>query len=121
MADILLLEDNAELRFTFQDVLSTAGHEVISVSTSREALNALRAARPDLVVLDLMIGTETNNPVIDYLSFTAQDLPVIIVSGQPKPWPASTQSLMRRPNVAVLHKPASILALTAAVDAALAG
>jgi signal transduction histidine kinase len=80
---ILLIEDDAELREAMQETLALRGHEVSSASNGRDALQRMRLARPDLVILDLMM------PVMDGWQFRAElkrdpglaDTPVVVISG----------------------------------------
>ena len=62
MARILVVEDEADLREILNYNLTQAGHHVTLVAKGRDALAAVRAEHPDLVLLDLMLpdiaGTE---------------------------------------------------------------
>jgi CheY-like chemotaxis protein len=51
--DILLIEDEPDLRVATGSALKLCGHEVRGAADGVEALAAVNAARPDLVVLDL--------------------------------------------------------------------
>ncbi len=80
---ILLIEDDAELREAMQETLALRGMEVTSAGNGRDALQQMRLARPDLVILDLML------PVMDGWQFRAElkrdpalaDTPVVVISG----------------------------------------
>lgn len=52
---ILLIEDEKIMRITLEDTLKTAGYEVVSFETGREALNALRDNRFSVVVTDVRL------------------------------------------------------------------
>lgn len=52
---ILLVEDDADLREALCEVLVGSGHTVISAVDGTEGLRQMRACRPDVVVLDLMM------------------------------------------------------------------
>jgi len=54
-ARILIVEDDAPLRALLQERLAAEGYTVEAVATGEEALQALEARPPDLVVLDLML------------------------------------------------------------------
>lgn len=62
MARVLVVEDESALRDVVSYNLQRAGHEVLEAGTASEGLALARSARPDLVVLDLMLpdlpGTE---------------------------------------------------------------
>jgi DNA-binding NarL/FixJ family response regulator len=54
---VLLLEDDAFTRMTLEAFVSSLGHDVVgSASTITEALDAARAAHPDVAVVDLDLG-----------------------------------------------------------------
>src|SRR5262249_23406308 len=80
---ILVVDDSEDLREFFQVLLEGAGYEVITASSGAEALEKIRAQRPDLITLDLIM------PGMDGLEFLMRmrsDLapplpPVILVSG----------------------------------------
>jgi signal transduction histidine kinase len=52
---VLLIEDDAELREALCEALAEFGHTVITAVDGNEGLRQLREARPDVVVLDLMM------------------------------------------------------------------
>ncbi len=54
-ATVLVVEDEKKIRELVRDMLERAGLTVISTGSGAEALGLLRRARPDLVVLDLML------------------------------------------------------------------
>ncbi|MFT3768266.1 MAG: response regulator [Minicystis sp.] len=56
MASVLVIEDNADLRDMYAEILAIGGHEARAVETADEALAALAAERPEVVVLDLGIA-----------------------------------------------------------------
>jgi diguanylate cyclase (GGDEF)-like protein/PAS domain S-box-containing protein len=52
---ILVVDDDAGARLMARVALETAGYEVLEAGDGSEALEAFRAARPDLVLLDVMM------------------------------------------------------------------
>jgi two-component system, OmpR family, response regulator MtrA len=55
VAHILVADDDADIRELVEFKLTTMGHRVVAVGDGAAALDALRAERPDLVVLDVMM------------------------------------------------------------------
>ncbi len=55
MARILVVEDNALNIKLFCDLLAAHGHETEAVTDSRDAIDAARAFRPDLVITDIQL------------------------------------------------------------------
>jgi CheY-like chemotaxis protein len=55
VAKILVVDDDAAIRALLRDVLEFEGHDVEAVADGFAALRAAAAARPDCVVLDVMM------------------------------------------------------------------
>ena len=55
MARIVVADDDVDIRELVEFKLSRLGHDVIAVGDGAAALDACRAQRPDLVVLDVMM------------------------------------------------------------------
>ena len=81
--DILIVEDEADIRALISGILQDEGYETREATTSDEALAAVRARAPNLVVLDVWLkGSSMDGiEVLDALKESAPELPVIIISG----------------------------------------
>lgn len=55
MPTVLLVDDDADLVLANQLVLSRRGYSVRTAGSAAEALKQLQAARPDVIVLDVMM------------------------------------------------------------------
>jgi DNA-binding response OmpR family regulator/anti-sigma regulatory factor (Ser/Thr protein kinase) len=55
MARILIAEDSPDIRALVQMLLEADGHDVEAVADGRAAVSAARAARPDLILMDLSL------------------------------------------------------------------
>lgn len=55
MTTILLIEDNASLRRNITQILTIEGFSVLAVDSGPAGLAALREARPDLILCDIMM------------------------------------------------------------------
>jgi len=81
-ARILVVEDEAPIRYTVADVLRCEGYEVDTDTNGAEALATMRITCPDAVLLDLMM------PVMDGWAFLQHwraegfcgSTPILIVS-----------------------------------------
>lgn len=51
-----MVEDNADLRDMYAEILGMGGHEVRGAETAADALAAIRESLPDVAVLDLGIA-----------------------------------------------------------------
>ncbi len=59
MADILIIDDDPDIVLAARLCLESAGHHVTSARDGAEGLQEMKAARPDLIVLDVMMDTAT--------------------------------------------------------------
>jgi CheY-like chemotaxis protein len=66
VALVLVIEDNADLRDMYAEILAIGGHAARAVETADEALAAIASARPEVVVLDLGIAGGPD-PVVEAL------------------------------------------------------
>jgi two-component system, OmpR family, alkaline phosphatase synthesis response regulator PhoP len=55
MGHVLIVEDDRDIAELLQRYLTRAGHETAALGDGAEALSAVRARRPDLLILDLML------------------------------------------------------------------
>lgn len=96
---ILLVEDDAPLRSVYRTALRVAGFFVNEAGNGMDALRALEADPPDLVVLDLGL------PVISGYAVRAEiaaqghtrNIPVIVVTGSEPDSPLDVPCLLRKP------------------------
>ena len=82
MKTILHVEDDALIVHIYRSALERAGFQVAVAEDGVVAAKMLFQARPDLVVLDLLIPKLTGKEVIKYIRSTPalQTLPIIILS-----------------------------------------
>jgi CheY-like chemotaxis protein len=60
IAKILVVDDDPDFVEIMRTVLVSADYEVVSASSSAEALKQIKAERPDLMLLDIMMTTVTD-------------------------------------------------------------
>lgn len=65
---VLVVEDDAVLRETLEEVLRDEGHEVRTAAHGQEALDLMDEWHPELIILDLMM------PVMDGFAFRDEQL-----------------------------------------------
>jgi two-component system nitrogen regulation response regulator NtrX len=82
-SDILVIDDEADIRDLVCGILKDAGHHVRGARDSDEAVDALRRRRPALVVLDIWLqGSRVDGlDLLTQLKEIDPDLPVIVISG----------------------------------------
>ncbi|MEO0667057.1 MAG: response regulator [Pseudomonadota bacterium] len=81
MALVLVLEDDAGLRFAFSEALEDAGHQVLPAADPDAAIAFLKRQVPDVLLLDLMIGGSYSTDVANYAAFAAPNAHVVYVTG----------------------------------------
>jgi two-component system nitrogen regulation response regulator NtrX len=82
-ADILIVDDEADIRDLISGILEDEGHSARLARDSDEALRAIELRRPNLVVLDIWLqGSRLDGlEVLSVIKRTYPDLPVVIISG----------------------------------------
>ena len=82
-ADILVVDDEADIRELVSGLLEDEGHAVRVASNSDEALAAIRARKPSLALLDIWMqgGGLDGLELLDVIKQLDPDLPVVMISG----------------------------------------
>ncbi len=57
--DILLVDDDPDIRDSISIILEKQGYQVRTAVNGKQALEALEQQRPDLMILDIMMATDT--------------------------------------------------------------
>jgi len=91
-AQILIVDDQALIRRSWQRLLERAGHEVRLAEHGQEALELLKEEVPDLVFLDLDMPVLDGVATLERLRQDHPRLPVVCVSGH---WEADTEARVR--------------------------
>jgi two-component system, NtrC family, nitrogen regulation response regulator NtrX len=81
--DILIVDDEADIRDLVAGILDDEGHRTRTASSSDEALKAIEARRPHLVFLDIWLqGSRLDGlQVLTLIREQHPDLPVVMISG----------------------------------------
>ncbi|MGA2448173.1 MAG: response regulator [Polyangiaceae bacterium] len=84
MARVVVIEDEPDLLDIIQYNLSQAGHRVQVAGTAEAGLQLVRAAVPDVVLLDLMLPDRPGTTVCTALKREqrTQDIPIIMVTAK---------------------------------------
>ncbi len=80
MNPILIVEDEQHLLDIYADEFRDAGFDVRSVSTGREAIEAVRRVRPQAVVLDIKLEDMEGLRVLEEIKEYDRSIPVILNS-----------------------------------------
>jgi two-component system nitrogen regulation response regulator NtrX len=81
--DILIVDDEADIRELVAGILEDEGFSVRSAKDADEALTAIEARRPHLVLLDIWLeGSRLDGlALLDVIKGQHPDLPVVMISG----------------------------------------
>ena len=84
MARILVADDDVDIRELVEFKLSTMGHDIVAVGDGAAAVEACRAEKPDLAVLDVMMpGVSGLDAIREIRSDPSlADLPVILLTAR---------------------------------------
>ena len=78
MKKILLVEDDESQRFLYRDELTEAGYEVLLAANGKEALKRLVEAKPDLIILDIIMPEMDGMEVLGRIIREYRDTPIIL-------------------------------------------
>lgn len=84
MARILVADDDVDIRELVEFKLSTMGHDIVAVSDGAAAIDACKAQRPDLAVLDVMMPGVSGLDAVRVIRSdpSLSDLPVILLTAR---------------------------------------
>src|ERR1700722_10777665 len=82
-ADILVVDDEADIRELVSAILQDEGYAVRTAADSDAALAGVRARKPSLLILDIWMqgGGLDGLELLDVIKGLDSDLPVIMISG----------------------------------------
>jgi PAS domain S-box-containing protein len=112
-ATILVVDDDHEVRSFLTTSLEDLGHEVVAAEGGVEALERLKEAGPDLVLLDFAMPGMSGAEFARAARAQMPDLPIVFVTGY-----AESEQLEAAlgPDAPLLRKPFTLAQLAAAVD-----
>jgi DNA-binding response OmpR family regulator len=123
VAVILVVDDEPDIRLFVKINLELDGHEVMSAGNGREALDAIEARAPDLILLDVMMPEVDGWNVLEQLKASAEpavkEIPVLMLTALSSDLDQVKGGIEGA--VRYLAKPVSPTDLRAAVDASLGG
>lgn len=77
---ILLIDDDAEIRYSLDRVLSQEGHEVISADSGEDGIQKAKSIKPNLIFLDNRMGGISGIETLQHLRTVASDSLVILMT-----------------------------------------
>jgi two-component system, chemotaxis family, chemotaxis protein CheY len=81
MANVLVIDDEEQLRRLVARILRAEGHEVRVAANGREGLQMFREARPALLITDIVMPDQEGIETIIELRREAPEFPILAISG----------------------------------------
>ena len=78
MKKILVVEDDESQRLLYRDELAEAGYKVTLATNGREALKRLEKAKPDLIILDIVMPVMDGMETLGKIIRKYRDVPIIL-------------------------------------------
>lgn len=116
MAQILVIDDEFEVRSTIRFMLEREGHEVTEALDGQEGMELFLKKPADLIITDILMPNQDGIETLLQLHADHPNIPVIVISGN------ATEHLDLASEFganSVLHKPFKYKELTDAVNQAL--
>ncbi|MBT8090533.1 MAG: response regulator [Gammaproteobacteria bacterium] len=121
MAVVLIIDDSPTELHLFQNMLEKAGFETLVADSGEEGLKAARAARPDCILMDVVMPGMNGFQATRKLTRDPQtaDIPIIIITSKDQ----ETDKIwgMRQGAVEYVVKPVADKQLVATINAVMAG
>ena len=86
MTKVLIVDDDPDFVEITGMILKRDGHEVASAASGDEALSMMRASRPDVLLLDVMMSTVLDGVNVSFAMSedpALQDIPIVMISSIP--------------------------------------
>jgi len=81
--EILIIDDNPDIRNILKDLISDAGYETRIAANYNQALNEIDKKLPDVAIIDVKLDKGDNDGIelLTHIKKKNKDVPVIIISG----------------------------------------
>lgn len=112
---VLLVEDDTAVASVMVRYLAASGYETEAAESVDAALRFFAAHRPDIIVTDIFIGSDSGLTVIESIRALAPDLPIIAISGGRAGFDVLAQAAKLGAN-ATIEKPFSAAYLVDTID-----
>ncbi len=82
-AEILIIDDNADIRFILDELIKDAGYKTRIAANFNQALTEIDKKLPDVAIIDVKLDKGDNDGILllDHIKKKNSDLPVIMISG----------------------------------------
>jgi CheY-like chemotaxis protein len=81
MANILIIDDEKDVRNVLKEVLERAGYDAIVAANAREGLEKLESKGADLIITDVIMPGIDGVAAVKQIREDHPDVPIIVISG----------------------------------------
>ena len=83
LAEILIVDDNSEIRLLLSETIADLGHNVRQAANYNQALLEIDKKLPDVAIIDVKLDKGDNDGIelLNHIKQKNKDIPVIIISG----------------------------------------
>lgn len=82
MFNILVVEDNEDMRELFCTVLTDAGYRALEASNGEEALDVMQKEYTDLIIADIMMPVMDGYELVSAIRSSGTDTPILMVTAK---------------------------------------
>lgn len=115
-ATILVIEDDELNMALFKEILTARGYALLTAATGPMALECLRTARPDLIVMDMVVPEISGLDLIKIIKDDETLRPIPIVAVTSLPAKLYKDQIMATGCDAYVAKPLSVTTLWATIE-----
>ena len=80
MTTILVIDDEYDIRFLYQEELESEGFRVLTAESGDQALSILSTETPDVITLDLKMPNMSGVDLLQRIKEVKPEIPVIVVT-----------------------------------------
>jgi len=82
-AEILIVDDNSDIRFILNELIKEAGYKTRLAANFNQALTEIDKKLPDVAIMDVKLDKSDNDGIqlLDHIKKKNTDIPVIMISG----------------------------------------
>ncbi len=114
---ILVIDDEAPIRFTLRGILEDEGYIVLEAASAEEGIALLEHTKPDLIFLDIWLPQMDGLTALDTIHAEYPNLPIVMISGHGTI--ENAVSAIRRGAYDFIEKPLSLEKIVFVVSRAL--
>jgi nitrogen regulation protein NR(I) len=81
MSKLLIIDDEASIRFAIQQIFRTEGISVLTAENGQEGLSLVRCESPGVVLLDIRLGNESGLELLDQIREIDPKCLVVLITG----------------------------------------